>query len=327
MKKKLAVVLVFALLVTLTPALALISPGEEIESEPSAATVTQPSNETEIIVFDEADGQTLALSERDYLIGAVLCEMPATYEKEALKAQAVAARSYALYVKALREENPLPELNGAYFTVNTDVHTGYITDTVAKSMFGERYSEYTNKVASAVDEVINYAVLYDGEPIAACYHAISPGRTEASENVFASAVDYLVPVDSSFDQSSSGYLSEKSFTPGELQSLLEANVEGFSLTGKPETWFKGVVVSESGSVLEASLGNRTFTGTELRTLLGLRSAAWEVSLEDYLFTFKVKGYGHGVGMSQNGANELARLGMSFDEILRYYYIGADVAEY
>lgn len=324
MKRKLAAVLVFAIFVALTPALALISPNNSDEQFPSPPAEAE---EASIIVYDEANGQTLALTEREYLVGAVLCEMPASYEPEALKAQAVAARSYALYVKALREANPDPSLNGAYFSVNTDVHTGYVTENDAKSMFGERFSEYYNKVSNAVDEVKSYAVLYDGEPIAACYHAISPGRTEASENIFASAVAYLVPVDSSFDQSSDDYISKKSFTPGDLQTLLEANVEGFSLTGKPDTWFKGAVLSESGSVLEATLGNKTFTGTELRNLLGLRSAAWELSLEDNLFTFTVKGYGHGVGMSQNGANELARLGMSFDEILRFYYIGADVAEY
>ncbi|NLC78669.1 MAG: SpoIID/LytB domain-containing protein [Ruminococcaceae bacterium] len=324
MKRKLTATLVFALFVALTPALALISPetSGEIPFAPPAATKSES-----IIVLDEANGQTLHLSEREYLIGAVLCEMPASYEPEALKAQAVAARSYALYVKALREAEPLPELQGAYFTVNTDVHMGYMTENDAKSVFGDKFSEYYGKVSSAVDEVASYALLYEGAPIAACYHAISPGRTEASENVFASAVSYLVPVDSGFDETAEGFLSTKAFTAGELQSLFEANVSGFKMTGEPETWFGSKLCSESGGVIESEICGRVFTGTEVRNLLGLRSAAWETVYADGLFVFTVKGYGHGVGMSQNGANELARLGMDFDEILRYYCIGAEVAVY
>ena len=331
MKLKLTPILVFAVLVAATPALALLSPretGEHLETLPSTTIgKTDEKKDALITVYEEGAKEALTLTEREYLIGAVVTEMPALYEVEALKAQAVAARSYALFVKELREKEPLPELKGGIFSVNTKAHTGYVPEAEARNIYGKNFSLYYDKIADAVDEVLEYAVTVDGKPICACYHAISTGQTEASENVFASALSYLVPVDSSFDEAAPGYLSSVVFSPSELNTLLTLNVEDFSLSGEPETWFGETKYSPSGNVTSVILGDRVFSGTEIRTLLNLRSAAFTVNYADSVFTFTVRGYGHGVGMSQNGANELAKRGESFKDILCYYYTGAAVEKY
>ena len=132
---------------------------------------------------------------RDYVIGAVLGEMPATYNTEALKAQAVAAHTYAVRRKQQQLEAPDPELMGAYISNDSTKYQAFFTPEQAKSFYGSGYDEYNKKVAAAVDDVINEILVYNGEPIVAAFHAMSSGKTESAEVVWGNAVDYLVPVE------------------------------------------------------------------------------------------------------------------------------------
>ncbi len=331
-KAKEAVIL--ALIIAALPAVSLLFAGtgggaEDPLAAPalnSAANVQQSGTGTDsgivYTIYDEANGKTFTASEREYTIAAVMSELPSSYEYEAIKAQVVATRTYARYVRELRETQPLAELQGGQFSVNTDTHTGYMTESRGKLFFGSDYGEYRTLVEKAADETAGIVLMYGGEPIAACYHAISPGSTENSENVFSSALPYLVAVESIADTSAEGYKSEKAFSPDELSSLLHQYESDFVASGSPAEWIKGSTQTASGTVTQFAVCNETFTGAEIREALGLRSAAFTASYSEGAFIFVVLGYGHGVGLSQNGANALAKEGGSFVEILSHYYPGA-----
>ena len=326
MKQKIGPMVLFALLIAFTPALALLSGrGPALENTENNNYAVPPEGRYEggeIIVFDEAAGQTLTLTEREYVLGALVCEMPALYEPEALKAQAVAIHTYALNVVQSSEASPDPELEGAAFKVNTALYLGYTTAQNAEKIYGGSFGEYYTKMENAVDAVMGEMLTYNGEPISACYHAISPGRTEASENVFVSALPYLVSVDSSFDATAEDFLSQKNLTANELEDVLRAHDAGFSPAGEPAAWAGAASTTEAGTVLTQSICGREYAGTKLRELFGLRSAAFTLTYSDGEFVFSVKGYGHGVGLSQYGANYLAKEGKTYSEILAHYYPGA-----
>ncbi len=340
MKQLIGLLLLFALFIALTPAIALLAPDRSAQSpgslppasggsaaQPDGAQAAEPAyTGEELILLDEANGQTLRLSEREYLIGAVMSEMPALYEPEALKAQAVAAHTYALYVKELREANPVPELQGAYFTVNTELCAGYMTPERARSRFGADYALYSQKITDAVDAVLGQALQCDGRLISACYHAISPGKTEYSENVFSAPAPYLVSVDSGWDTGAEGYESVVTFAPSELDDLLRLGKQDFAAAGDPAEWLGERRATDAGTVLTQVICGTSFTGVELREMLGLRSAAFTLSYADGMFTCTVHGYGHGVGMSQYGANAMAKEGKTYAEILAHYYPNTELVQ-
>ena len=331
MKQKILLFLVFTALIALAPAVSLLGGASADKAEPVSAAASPEASAAEpvrageeLILLDAASGELIHLNERDYAVGAVMCEMPASYESEALAAQALASRSYALYVKALREKEPLPELNGAHFSVNTATLEGYMAPEQARGLWGARYDEYFAKVCAAVDATMGEALTYKGAPTAACYHAISPGATENSENVFSSALPYLVSVDSSWDKAAPDYETTATFTPAALEDLLRLGEGTFAAAGEPSGWLGASRSTASGTVLSLEICSREFTGVKLREYLSLRSAAFEVEYLNDEFVFTVRGYGHGVGMSQFGANELAKSGKTHAEILAHYYHGASV---
>jgi len=328
MKRMLGPILLFAVLIAVTPAVALLPGG--------GATVTLPETSSgstdaytggEITVFDESAGQTLELTMREYVTGALICEMPASYEPAALQAQAIAIHTYALTVQAMREAAPDPALEGGVIAVDTANHIGYTTRELAIRLYGDNFNEYYRKMQDAVDATLKYILTYDGQPISACYHAVSPGRTEASENIFVSALPYLVSVDSSWDEQAPDFETEKRFSATEFSDLLYSYDAGFTTSGSPSGWLGSTDRSEAGTVLSQTICARQYVGTTLRTVFGLRSAAFDLTYEDDTFVFTVRGYGHGVGMSQYGANYLALQGKTSSEILAYYYPGAVLTEY
>ena len=327
MKRKLGPMLLFALLIVVTPALAMLS-GRETPRQ-SRESLGQQNGAHEggiIIVFDEATEQTLILTEREYVLGALMCEMPALYEPEALKAQAVAIRTYALLLVKNSANSPDPELGGAAFKVNSATYTGYMTRQGAITCYGDKFNEYYAKMEQAVDDTLGQVLTYEGELISACYHAISPGRTEASDNIFISALPYLVSVDSSWDETSPDFISEKRFRVSEFDDALQLYDRDFKTSGDPQNWLGSVTVSEAGTVLKQTVCDRQYSGTTLREIFALRSAAFELSYQDGEFIFKVKGYGHGVGLSQYGANCMAKDGSTYSEILAHYYPGTALSE-
>lgn len=235
----------------------------------------------------------------DYIIGVVAAEMPASYNSEALKAQAVASRTYAL--RAL--ENA-PSLS------YSSIGQAYITENEMRSRWGSEYNTYYKKIKDAVSSTKGIIAVYEGKPILAAFCASSGGKTEESQNVWGQAMPYLIGVDSHWDSKNTQTLS---FTENELTSILGGIPEIQSLT-------------QSGYVQSVFAGGRKLSGIEVRQRLGLKSANFYLSRSNGKVYVTTRGYGHGVGMSQTGANAMADEGCTFDEILSHYYPGTDLAK-
>ncbi len=282
----------------------------------------------EFTVLDFTSGQVVRITMKDYIIGAVLAEMPASFHPEALKAQAVAAHTYAKRQKEKQLLMPDIELLGAYISNDSTKYQAYFTTEQAKDFYGEAYEEYYEKISEAVTGVIGKVLYYDGEPIVAAFHSTSGGKTESAEVIWGNHVEYLIPVDSEHDTDSPAYLEEKTFSSDEMKSLLTSGYNGISLEKDPSEWFEILEKSGSGTVINMKAGSSEISGTDFRSLLGLRSAVFTVGYndEDDIFTVTTKGYGHGVGLSQYGANAMANEGFSYDEILMHYYPGTELRD-
>ncbi len=304
------------------PASSTTSPTDTVSS-----TVNPPDNDAPVFLVRHADGETVSsISQRDFLIYTLAAEMLPSFEMEALKAQAVASYTYFTYERNQELSAPTPELHGADFA-DTPVSfpEGY-TESYWREKWGdETFDACYPRLAEAVDAVFGKLILYDGQPIFAAYHAMSSGETEQAEVVWASTFPYLQSVQSPGDCLSPGYESQVVFTAAELADKLNG-VEGIALAGDGADWLAGdISKSAAGTVLSITIGGVSLTGRELRTLLGLRSACFDIQYADGNFTFTVQGYGHGVGMSQYGAEYLAQQGYSYEEILQYYYTGVTIA--
>ncbi|MBE6729352.1 MAG: stage II sporulation protein D [Ruminococcaceae bacterium] len=282
----------------------------------SANTIPQENiAETEMFfVKNNKTGEITKLSAENYVIGVVSAEMPALYHDEALKAQAVAAYTFARFRK---EENRDKD-----FDITDDFTTdqAYLSDTELKEKWGEKYDEYLSKIKNAVKSVEGELVTYDKKPALTVYTAISAGKTESAKNVWGKDISYLVPVESIGDLLSPDYLSEETLTK---EQIIEKMPE---LKDIPHTkWFSSPKYSDSGTLLSATFGETVKSGSDLRNALGLKSAAFEVKFENEAFVFSVKGYGHLAGMSQYGANYMAQQGSTYKEILKWYYKGCEIS--
>ncbi len=284
---------------------------------------------TTLRILDQGSGEVVELSLADYTRYAIAAEMPASYHLEALKAQGVAALTYALQEaiaqRSLPEEARDPNLKGADFAADPGDRRGYMTEATAREFYGEQFDYSWNRITQAARAACRCVALYDGEPIAAAYHAISAGdTTERAENIWNGPLPYLVEAESNWDILAPGYKSTVSVTDGELKELLTA--AGATLLPDPATWLSIQERSPAGYVTQVQAGSITLHGNQLRNLLGLRSSAFELERTHTGYTFYVRGYGHGAGLSQAGADYLARQGETFDEILLHYYSGITLAE-
>ena len=300
------------------------APGGEsagaASSSPDPADSAPPSDQDSesFLLADESAGAVISVPRRDYLIGAVAAEMPVSWPDEALKAQAIAAHSYALYCR----DHAADPASG-WLTVDPARRQGYLTDPVLRSYWGTAYDENYARLSALVDSVLSDVLYYDGAPAGTSYFAISNGMTEASENVWGTALPYLVPVDSSTDRTADNYLYTVQMTPEQLQPLLA----GLNLApdlSAPESWFGEISLTPSGYIAGITVCGQTVTGPALRKALGLRSACFTVGYQDGSFSFTTKGYGHGVGLSQWGARALAEQGQSAPQILAHYFPGTEL---
>lgn len=267
-------------------------------------------------VLDADANMVYTFSERDFLIYTVAAELPASYPPEALKAQAVAAYTYYTY----QRDRHAAGVEGADFSdVPGDFPTDYTTDALQK-LWGDQYAFYLQKIADAVDSVAGEMIVYEDKPIFAAYHSCNSGVTETAKTVWGIDYPYLQSVTSSGDVLSPKYTSTETVD----NQKLAAAFPKAKLTGDASTWISGIKTSEAGTVTSISIGDKTFTGREVRSALGLRSACFTVTHGNDGFVFTVKGYGHGVGMSQYGAKEMAERGFTYQEILKHYYTGVTV---
>lgn len=265
------------------------------------------------------DGRVEQLTLADYLWGVVAAEMPASFEPEALKAQAVAARTYrACLLGSKKHEN-------ADVCADSGCCQAYISREAARANWGDRAAEYAARISMAVEQTDGLCVTYEGKPIQALFFSSAPGSTVDAQAVWGRAVPYLVSVASPEGDEVPNYRSQLTMTTGEFRTLVREQYPAADLTGPVSGWLSDFVWEPSGTVNTVKVGGVTLTGGQVRTLLGLRSACFGVTVRGEEMTFHVTGYGHGVGMSQYGANAMARQGKTFSDILTWYYTGAQVS--
>lgn len=260
----------------------------------------------------------------EYLKGVLPSEMPPSYDIEALKAQAVVARTYT-FEKMSRNAHKGFDICDNYACCQAYYNKHKIIEIWTGRGFEENLrKEYWSKVEEAVDSTNNIVITYKGEYIKAYFHANSGGKTESSTEIWGKQkIDYLVPVQSLGEENHSQYKSEVSFTYDELEEKLN---KGSELRCDINN-FKDIKIIDytvSGRVRNIQIGNIKYEGTELRTLLGLKSTNFQVHEKDNKVVFKVTGYGHGLGMSQTGSNYYASIGYTYDEIIKHYYTGVDI---
>ena len=295
-----------------------------------------PMDETEgePFVSGDLDSQTVlkvkngdTVEEMDlgtYLVGVVRAEMPASFEEEALKAQAVAARTYTIY-KIQTGGNHGEEAN---ICTDSTCCQAYISEDRARANWGKDADAYEKKVENAVTSTDGETILYGGVPILAVFHSSSAGLTRAAGQVWLNDLPYLQAVDSPEEgEAIPNYYSRVEFSAAAFKEKLLAVAPEADFSGPVDGWLRNAVTDSAGSVETVEVGGVTVKGTQVRTALGLRSACFDWEVQNGKLVFYVTGYGHGVGLSQYGADQMAADGADYREILTHYYTGVTVEPY
>lgn len=266
------------------------------------------------------EGKVEEMTMSDYLWSVTAAEMPASFELEALKAQAVTARTYTAWKMKSGEENH-PDAD-----VCTDINCcqAFISRDQVRANWKRSADKYEEKIRTAVAETDGQIMTYQGQIIQAVFFSSAAGRTEDAVEVWGNSVPYLVGVDSPEGENVPNYRTQVTLTAGQFKETFLAQFPKADLSGLPEKWFGNVSATASGRVAKMDVGGISVKGTQLRSMFGLRSTSFTVECGKDCVIFQVTGYGHGVGMSQYGANTMAQQGKTWREILTWYYTGIDV---
>ena len=269
--------------------------------------------------------ETVEMTMAAYLPGVVRGEMPATFEEEALKAQAVAERTYIYYHLQRGGKANHPDADVCMDHSCCNAWTGAEQ---AAQKWGEQAEAYEAKIQEAVRATDGQVMLYNGQLILAAFHSSSDGVTASCRDVWVQDLPYLASVASpESGESVPNYYSVREFTAAEFQKIMRAAHAQADFSGAPETWITDPVRNGSDRVETITIGGMTVEGTEVRRLYGLRSASFTAEATAETVRFHVTGYGHGVGMSQYGANTLASEGKTWQEILHWYYTDVTIETY
>ena len=284
---------------------------QNLTSTQASAQLPEPLNSATFKVLISETNQVEEMSAKDYLFGVIAGEMPALYEEEALKAQAVCAYTFALWRQKANNDKPYD------ITDNFKTDQCYISREAALKKWGEHADEYAKKIEKIINETENQMLTYNGDVILSVYHAVSGGSTESSENVWGKDYPYLQSVDSVGDKLAKNYISEVTVDTAKLKTLLGAD----EIKSNPFTDFTS---TEAGTVKTVKACGKEYKGSEIREMFDLKSANFKADFTGTAVTFTVYGYGHGVGMSQNGANYMAQQGSDYKQILAHYYKGCEI---
>lgn len=281
----------------------------DLPADPGTDPATLPQTLETIWITVKNGTYTEIMDLEEYLVGVVLGEMPASFDPEALKAQAVVARTYTLRHREIGSKHD-----------DADV----CTDSACCQAYREPSANEASvdKIRSAVEATRGQVLTYGEELIEATYFSSSGGKTEDAKAVWGSDLPYLQSTDSPEDSYESITVRSVTLSSQEFQKAL-----GRDLKGECSTWFGPVSYTKGGGVEKIAIGGSTYTGTEIRKLLDLRSTAFQISVTGDTVTITTRGYGHRVGMSQYGAEAMAVTGSTYDEILAHYYRGTVLEEY
>ncbi|MDD3244307.1 MAG: stage II sporulation protein D [Eubacteriales bacterium] len=283
-----------------------------------------PEKQLTVAVYNAASGKIESMLLDEYLVGVVAGEMPATFQEEALKAQAVAARTFCVKT---RLNGGCSRCAGADICTDSAHCQAYADLTARQKKWGSQFDAYEEKLRYCVYSTQNRIVTYQGQPIVTLFHSTSGGMTEDVEHVYAQALPYLRAVESPGEEGTSHFSAEKTFSNAEAANKLNAAFSGAKLTAKGLPKMLRVLSRyESGRVESIQVGGVTASGVQIRRALELESANFTIAFSGDSVTFHTLGYGHGVGMSQTGANAMAQEGVGWADILTYYDTGVQISQ-
>ena len=288
---------------------------EPAETEPETVQTETAETHQKVhmtMYLRQEDGTAVEMDMDAYLTGVLLAEMPASFELEAKKAQAVVARTFTQKAVTTGGKHG----DGSVCTDSTCCQA-YITEEEYLSRGGA--AEAVENARAAAEETSGYVLTYGGVLIEATYFSCSGGSTEDAVAVWGTDFPYLRATDSPGEEEAAHYTDTVTFTAAEFQAKL-----GQTLSGSPASWLGVTTYTAGGGVAAMEIGGQSYKGTELRSLLGLRSTAFTMTAGEDSITVTTKGYGHRVGMSQYGADAMAALGSSYPEILAHYYQGTEL---
>lgn len=275
-----------------------------------------------IKLLHQKTGEIEEVAIDDYLCNVVSAEMPADYEIEALKAQAIVARTYTTYkINNKKHEN-------SDICDDSTCCQAWISKEDRLQRWEESKREANwEKIEKCVKETAGKIITYNNEPINAFFHSNSGGTTEIPVNVWGgSGYPYLQVVETAGEDGYSQYASEVEFSYDELIQKLKEKYEDIQIDFNNNDDIKIIEHTDSNRVKTVKFGNHEISGVEARTILGLRSTNFEIIKENEKIKFTVKGYGHGVGMSQTGADSMAKQGNNFEEIIKHFYVGVEIKQ-
>lgn len=283
-----------------------------------------PEDEEIITIYIKEEDRVAETTKGQYLREVVAAEMPATFEIEALKAQAVAARTYLKSrMNAYDASQPPEEHKGADICTDYAHCKAWISEEKRRDLWGEDADNNWAKIDTAVSETAEELVLFEDEVISAVFHSTSSGMTESSKDVWGGERAYLVSVESPGEESAPNFHTQKTVSFDVFKRTILENFDGAKEDAEPVGEIKR---SQAGGIITATLFGSEISGSKLRNLFELKSANINITINEDEVLFDVKGYGHGVGMSQYGANAMAKNGSTYTEILTHYYQGTTVGK-
>lgn len=332
LKKILLYFFAFLFICFLLPAFLTKRNTTEVNSQNEIESIEQVTEESEtkydyknyatIKLLHKQTGEVEEVELDSYLCNVVSAEMPADYEKEALKAQAIVARTYTVYKinnKKHEEADICDDSTCCQAWISKE-------DRLAKWEATKRESNW-QKIEEAVNETKGKIITYNNEPINAFFHSNSGGTTEIPVNVWGgTGYPYLQVVDTAGEEGYSQYSSEVELTNEELINKLKEKYPDIQIDFNNNEDIKIVEYTDSNRVKTIKFGNHEISGVEARTIFGLKSTNFEVEKQNGKVKFSVKGYGHGVGMSQTGADSMAKEGKNYEEIIKHFYIGVEIKD-
>lgn len=329
--KGLAFVALALVIIPLIPAIFSADSRRQPKSESPAVPAISNNIETktfdfidEVSVYDIVSGKVIVYSCGDYLRAAVMASVSPAAEKELLKAQTVLMYTYILGRRIDELAQPTPELQGCDISTDTNKYISLMSDDDAKLIYKENADEYISNVTAAVSEVMGEYISYNSKPIVPAYCFSCGGVTESALTVLGSDVPYLKSVESEYDKE---YTLEATYTQDELFARISLQSDGITLLSDPKDWISVKNATDSGYVLELLLDSKyTVSGQQFASWLNLPSARFTVSYSDEFqrFIFKISGSGHLVGLSQYGANEMAKNGYTYKSIIQHFFTGVSI---
>jgi stage II sporulation protein D len=275
-----------------------------------------------IKVYFPEQKKIINMNLEEYIKGVVAAEMPAEFELEALKAQAVAARTYAVKNMTIYGGSGLADQPGADVSTDYRQSQAWLGEESLKERWGSNYERFWHKISQAVEETKGQVITYNGEFIQAVFHSTSGERTASAKEVWGFDYPYLASVPCKWDQKSPRYHDKKEFSLAEVEQLLGPETQVVAAMQNGNSGAAQVLnTTESGRVGQVRIGSKVLSGADVRDKLDLRSNNFSVEMQDGKMVFNTIGYGHGVGMCQYGANGMAKEGMDYRQIITTYYTG------